>query len=64
MTFVGGGGPGGGVEKEYSEWKKSEKLISGRRETSIRQSRVGTKFFLKITLEFLDQIKIKRVFPN
>ena len=51
-------------EKEYSEWKKSEKLISERRETSIRQSRVGTKFYLQITLEFLDQIKIKRVFPN
>ena len=31
---------------------------------SIRHSRVGPKFHLKMTLEFLDQINIKRVFPN
>ena len=48
-----------------------EKLISGEGggegwcgTTPIRHSRVGTKFRLKTTLEFLDEISTKWVFPN
>ena len=45
--------------------EKFEKLIRGGVVgKSIRHSRVGSKFHLKMTLEFLDQINIKRVFPN
>ena len=44
---------GGWAEREYSGWKKIEKLISGRLEGEGRLlgvSRVGTKFCLKMTL--------------
>ena len=37
--------------------KKSKNLLAWG--TSIRHSRVGTKFRLKMTLEFLDQINTK-----
>ena len=37
------------MERECSKWKKIKKLIIGGG-TSIRHSRVGTKFILKITL--------------
>ena len=58
------------VEKECSGWKNIEKLISGDGDggwggtTPIRHSRVGTKFRLKTTLEVLDEISTKWVFPN
>ena len=54
------------MEKEYSGWKKMEKLarVGGVGGASIRHSRVGTKFRLRITLEFLDQINTKKIFPN
>ena len=45
---------GGWAEREYSGWKKIEKLISGRLEGEGRLlgvSRVGTKFCLKMTLK-------------
>ena len=46
--------------------EKFEKLIRGGGVVgkSIRHSRVGPKFHLKMTLEFYDQVNIKRVFPN
>ena len=55
------------MEKECSGGENIEKLIGGeggRGGTSIRHSRVGTKFRLKMTLEFLDEINTKRIFPN
>ena len=38
------------MEKECSGWKKIKKLIRGRGGGSIRHSRVGTKFRLKMIL--------------
>ena len=43
-------------------WVEKNQKVNQRGGSTIRHSRVGTKFCFKMTLEFLDQVD--RVFPN